>query len=521
MKKTALFFLVLFINCLLTGILVYGASIEIVTYPKNASVYIDGDYKGTTPLNVTISQIMITKRVINVTIKKEGYLPYTTSMFIPSTLYFIELNLTLAPLNGTIIINSDPIGAIVQINGEYKGKTPLSLTLPPGEYNITLSSEGYYPNSAVIGLPPNETKNLSVKLIQRMGLLIINSSPTNAFVIINGTQQECRTPCNITLKPGVYTINVTDGNAQNNTMITLKPDETVSVTLTLQEEPSTTLIPILGMLLIVGAGAGAYIYRSSRPNKKMEGKIKTRKTNSSIEMNAGKAFGISHIGARNNNEDNLLILKLFDAYLLAVADGLGGHNAGEVASQMAVDTLKEVFGQEYRKGMNDKEVKGLLGKAHELAHKRIKENAVGEREGMGTTLVTAFVRDGKAIIANTGDSRAYLIRNGRIIARTKDHSLVQEMLDKGEITPAEAMRHPMRNIITKALGVDFGVDFYEWEIEGGDILLLSSDGLHDYVDEEKIVEIVSRDGSTEEIIRWLIEEALPVTRDNVTVVVWK
>jgi len=140
---------------------------------------------------------------------------------------------------------------------------------------------------------------------------------------------------------------------------------------------------------------------------------------------------------------------------------------------------------------------------------------------VGTTLVTAFVRNGKAIIANTGDSRAYLIRGGKIAAKTKDHSLVQELVDKGEITPEEARRRPMRNIITKALGIDFGVDFHEWELEPGDVLLLTSDGLYDYVDEDRIVEIASSEKSAEEIVRKLIEEALPVTKDNVTVVVWK
>ncbi|WP_456395167.1 PP2C family protein-serine/threonine phosphatase [Thermococcus sp.] len=239
------------------------------------------------------------------------------------------------------------------------------------------------------------------------------------------------------------------------------------------------------------------------------------------EIRADNAHSISHTGGREDNEDDFLILKLPDAHLLAVADGLGGHNAGEVASKIAVDTLREVFESEYRKGMSDEKVKKLLREAHELAHERITENAVGEREGMGTTLVSAFVRDGKVIVANTGDSRAYLIRNGKIAARTKDHSLVQELLDKGEITAEEARRHPMRNIITKALGIALDVDFYEWGLEKGDTLLLSSDGLHDYVDEGRIVEIVSQGKSAEEIAKGLIDEALPVTKDNVTVVVLK
>ena len=231
--------------------------------------------------------------------------------------------------------------------------------------------------------------------------------------------------------------------------------------------------------------------------------------------------GISHVGARENNEDNLLVMKLPDACLLAVADGLGGHNAGEVASKIAVDTLREVFESEYRMGMGDEDVKSLLKKAYSLAHERIKENAIGEREGMGTTVVSAFVRDGKVIVANTGDSRTYLIRGGKIVGRTKDHSLVQELLDKGEITEEEAKRHPMRNIITRALGINLSVDLYEWELKPGDVLLLSSDGLHDYVEEERIVEVASSGGTAEETARRLIDEALPVTSDNVTVVVWK
>ncbi|AEK71925.1 protein serine/threonine phosphatase [Thermococcus sp. 4557] len=231
--------------------------------------------------------------------------------------------------------------------------------------------------------------------------------------------------------------------------------------------------------------------------------------------------GISHVGGRYNNEDSFLILKLPDAYLLAVADGLGGHSSGEVASGIAIEVLKETLLQEYEPGAPQYLTRITLRKAYELAHSRILENATGEREGMGTTLVSALVSPGRVLIANTGDSRAYLIRNGRIIARTKDHSLVQELVDRGEITPDEARRHPMRNIITRALGAKFEVDFYEWKLRHGDVLLLSSDGLHDYVDEERIVGIAAQGRSAEEITRRLIEEALPVTRDNVTVVVWK
>ena len=290
----------------------------------------------------------------------------------------------------------------------------------------------------------------------------------------------------------------------------LKPEEGLPLTL------------ILGAFaLLVAGGVAVYFKRRKKKTQEKSPGVTAPEEVTTVKSSDSRAFGISHVGGRNNNEDNLLILNLPDAYILAVADGLGGHNAGEVASQIAVDTLKETFEQEYRKGMDYKDVKRLLEKAYRLAHERIRENAVGDREGMGTTLVTAFVRDGKVIVANTGDSRAYLIRGRSIVERTKDHSLVQELVDKGEITPEDAESHPMRNVITRALGLDFGLDFYEWKLRKGDVLLISSDGLHDYVSEERILDVVLSGKRAEEIAKKLVEEALPVTRDNVTVVVWR
>ncbi|WP_010476894.1 PP2C family protein-serine/threonine phosphatase [Thermococcus zilligii] len=348
----------------------------------------------------------------------------------------------------------------------------------------TSGGAGVYVNGFHTGgtpMSPNLPPGITVELESLPGKLTINSPPVNLTATVTGmdVSKNCTTPCSPSLPAGKWS--------------------------------KTHLLVTLALLAL--GGAGAYVYMR-KGGKDMTG------TENAVEVKAGRAFGVSHVGNRENNEDNLLVMELPDGYLLAVADGLGGHNAGEVASQMAVDTLREVFGM-YRRGMGDEEVRELLRKAHELAHGRIKENAVGEKTGMGTTLVTAFVRNGKAIVANTGDSRAHLIRDGKIAARTKDHSLVQELLDRGEITGDEARRHPMRNIITKALGIDFGVDLYEWGLKKGDVLLLSSDGLHDYVDEGRIIEIASRGKNAEEIARRLIEEALPVTKDNVTVVVWK
>jgi len=496
------------------------SNLEIDSDPRRASVYIDGVYRGETPLYITL-----TPGFHNLTLSVIDYQNYTKKIFLkPGEVKYLKVTLT--PNFGYLLVDSTPQGAWVYVDGEIEGKTPLWFFVSRGEHEVKIVLKNYRPKTLTVEIQPNTPTIINESLEVIPATLLINSTPPNLTVLVTGENltENCTAPCTLHLPPGSYKVNVTDGESWNATTVTLGPNTTATVLLKIPttETPAkkgTPYLPLIMGVLLAATLGGAYLYLR-RPGERRGGETTTQ-TEKAIEVKADKAFGISHVGARENNEDNLLVLKHPDAYLLAVADGLGGHNAGEVASQMAVDTLREVFEREYRKGMSDEDVKKLLEKAHGLAHGRIKENATGEREGMGTTLVTAFVRNGKAIIANTGDSRAYLIKDGKIVERTKDHSLVQEFVDKGEITPEEARRHPMKNIITKALGIDFGVDLYEWELEPGDVLLLSSDGLHDYVDEERIVGIASQGRSAEEIVRKLIEEALPVTKDNVTVVVWK
>ncbi|WP_175059088.1 PEGA domain-containing protein [Thermococcus sp. 2319x1] len=528
MKKAVLsaFLFLLFSN------FVVGGVIEVITVPENASVYVNGEYYNQSPCNITIREEWAwTHKILTIQVNKEGYLPQNKSVFIPTTEYVQKIIFYLVTMNGTLEIVSNPAGAFVKVVGEreFNGTTPLEISLKPGNYTVTVALKDYFPNSTRVEILPNKTKTLRISLVPINGTLVITSEPVNASVYVNGTLRGM-TPLNLSLRPGEYVINVTKDKSWNSTTIRVMPNRTHTVHLKIPKK-GLPFVLIVGILfLLAGGGMGVYFMKlkkggngrfGSQKQVKIPESVFSNEAKPSIIMksNDGRAFGISHIGRRENNEDNLLILNLPDAYLLAVADGLGGHSAGEVASQIAVDTLKEVFEREYRNGVSEEDVKEFLKKAYKLAHERIKKNAVGEKKGMGTTLVTAFVRDGKAIVANTGDSRAYLIRNGKIVARTKDHSLVQEMLDKGEITEEEARRHPMRNIITKALGIDFGVDLHGWELKPGDIILLSSDGLHDYVDEEEIVGIASQGKNAEEIARGLIEEALPVTRDNVTVVV--
>ena len=239
-------------------------------------------------------------------------------------------------------------------------------------------------------------------------------------------------------------------------------------------------------------------------------------------LEVDKAYGISHRGGRAHNEDYILVKKIKDAYLLAVADGIGGHNAGEVASKMAVDTLEEFMRERYREDLSIEEVANLLEEAYKLAHERIKENAIGEREGMGTTLVSALVKGNRCVVANCGDSRGYLIRKGRIVQRTKDHSFVQSLIDMDLISEEEAMFHPMKNILTAALGLDeLLVDTYTWDLKEGDVILLSSDGLHDYVEKEEILKVVNMYESPKEIAEKLLDIALEKTEDNVSIVVYR
>ncbi|HID47637.1 MAG TPA: serine/threonine-protein phosphatase [Methanothermococcus okinawensis] len=233
-------------------------------------------------------------------------------------------------------------------------------------------------------------------------------------------------------------------------------------------------------------------------------------------------YGISHRGGRAHNEDCILVKRIKDIYLLAVADGIGGHRAGEVASKIAVDTLEEYISERYREDLSTEEIVELLKEAYRLAHKRIRENAIGDREGMGTTLTTAVVKGDKCIVLNCGDSRGYLIRGGDIIHRTKDHSFVQALVDMGKISEEEAMFHPMRNIITSALGLDeIHIDSYLWDLKEGDVILLSSDGLHDYVEKEEILNIVSRYKDPKEIVEKLLDVALKKTGDNVSIIVYR
>ena len=231
-----------------------------------------------------------------------------------------------------------------------------------------------------------------------------------------------------------------------------------------------------------------------------------------------KPFGVTHAGkVRQNNEDALLVGEGEDETLFVVADGIGGFEAGEVASSLAVDVLKDL--------QPDEPFKAAIGEAN----RRIVAAGRGDEKlsGMGTTVVAirfgGTQREPVAEVAHVGDSRAYLMRGGDMNPITEDHSLVAELVRSGDLTRDQAAEHPQKNLITRALGADeeVDVDTAILPIEAGDRILLCSDGLSDMVSEAGISEILADSPEDpERVARGLLSAALDAGgNDNITIVV--
>ena len=234
-----------------------------------------------------------------------------------------------------------------------------------------------------------------------------------------------------------------------------------------------------------------------------------------------KAYSITDIGKkRSMNQDYVYAsdqpvgnLK----NLLIVADGMGGHNAGDLASRYTVQEMLS-----YIKESEEERPVPLLSMAIHHANEQVLEKAESEKdlEGMGTTLVAATVQEEYLYVANVGDSRLYLI-DDEIEQITHDHSLVEEMIRIGELQRKDAKNYPDRNVITRAIGVrvPVRVDFFDVKLEHGDIILLCSDGLTKRVEDEEILEIVKKSSSIEEAAAALVDTANKNGgKDNISVV---
>ena len=213
--------------------------------------------------------------------------------------------------------------------------------------------------------------------------------------------------------------------------------------------------------------------------------------------------------------------------LLAVADGMGGAASGEVASKLAMEVLDESFSryvQELEHGSSVVGIDRLAEKAVRLANRRVYAAAIRNqgRRGMGTTLTFIAIYGRKAFVGHVGDSRAYMVRNKKIYQLTRDHSWVEEQLDKGLITEEEAENHEWRNLITRALGTrpQVAPDTVEIEVKKGDIFVISTDGLHSLVKPEEILAEVRRTTDRQSSVEFLIslanERGGP---DNITLVI--
>ncbi len=235
-----------------------------------------------------------------------------------------------------------------------------------------------------------------------------------------------------------------------------------------------------------------------------------------------RSYCLTDVGVkRNMNQDFVYasdqpVGNLSNLYI--VADGMGGHNAGDLASRYTVEVMVD-----YIEGASETRPIPLLEEAIEAANRKVLERAMEDKqlEGMGTTVVAATVQDDCLYVANVGDSRLYLLDGSSIEQITKDHSLVEEMVRSGQIGREEARNHPEKNVITRAVGVKsrLRIDFFDIALYEGDRFLLCSDGLTNMVEDEDIFEMVKRETSLERAAHRLVVLAnRNGGKDNISVV---
>jgi protein phosphatase len=248
-----------------------------------------------------------------------------------------------------------------------------------------------------------------------------------------------------------------------------------------------------------------------------------------LGQNVGHGSDVGRVRPLNEDYHRVLQFPLRSGLLtlLAVADGMGGAAAGEVASKLAMEVLDESFSRyanELERGKSMVSIERLTEKAIRLANRRVHSEATSHsgRKGMGTTLTMVAIHDNKAVLGHVGDSRAYLVRDGRIFQLTKDHSWVEEQRQRGLLSEAEAESHEWRNLITRALGTrpEVEPDIIPVNVRAGDVLVLCSDGLHGQVEPQEILGEILRTGNRQSSVEYLI--ALANQRggpDNITLVI--
>src|SRR5947209_4411866 len=204
-----------------------------------------------------------------------------------------------------------------------------------------------------------------------------------------------------------------------------------------------------------------------------------------VRMSLGRTVALTDTGRKRRHNEDVYVV---DPPIFAIADGMGGANAGEVAAALAADALRETADG----GSGEKAVVTLIQEANRRVYQQATEDTA--KSGMGTTMTVALLDDGRVRIGHVGDSRAYLIRDGELTQLTDDHSLVGELVRSGKLAPEEAESHPQRSVITRALGTDpnVDVDTFTQETRSGDIFVICSDGLYSMVGNQRILELVER-----------------------------
>lgn len=231
----------------------------------------------------------------------------------------------------------------------------------------------------------------------------------------------------------------------------------------------------------------------------------------------------THVGrVRKGNEDHFFADANEYRGLFIVADGMGGHAAGEIASQMAVDIVSQDLAD-----FNDLEsveapdiVANSLRRANEEVYQR--SAAENEKYGMGSTASVLVITDDRFLIGHVGDSRIYQLRDGQMRLLTHDHSIVQERVDAGLLTPEQARSHRQSNVITRCIGMSRGVepDIFDGDVKEGDLYLLASDGLTTMVDDRRLHQLLLSSAPPHRLVDALIAEANALGGyDNITVVV--
>jgi serine/threonine protein phosphatase PrpC len=234
-----------------------------------------------------------------------------------------------------------------------------------------------------------------------------------------------------------------------------------------------------------------------------------------------RILGTTDIGSvRKTNQDAFATGTFDDGSVWAVVcDGMGGANGGGVASTIAVKIISERLTSGYRSKTDANSIRNMLLCAIEAANAEVYRRAHTDKDllGMGTTVVTVIVTSGKVYVIHIGDSRVYLSCKDNICRLTRDHSIVQEMIETGQITEQEARNHPRKNIITRALGVQetTGSDYCETQISDDDAILICTDGLSNNISDEAIQEVIRTNGDINELVRLA---NLSGGTDNITVV---